>query len=108
MALPYDTEALPDQPAWRAVGVDTLIHQARLPHASLAHERHDLSVPRSGTHERLLESRELCLPPDEARQAARYRRLEAPADRTRADDFIDLHRLGQAFDRHGPEGIDVD
>ena len=48
---------LQHQPALGAVGMDELIHQARLPHARLAHQRHDLAMPRPGPLQRLLQGR---------------------------------------------------
>ena len=51
--------ALEHQPALRAVGVDHLVHQARLAHAGLAHQRHHLPVPGTRPLQRLVQRLQL-------------------------------------------------
>ncbi len=51
--------AFEHQPALGVVGVDELIDQARLPHARLPDQRHDLAMPRPGLLQRLLQRRQL-------------------------------------------------
>ena len=103
VALPYDTEALAStrQP-WVGVEVAKLIEQPRLPHASLAHRSHYLAVPGMRLRQGLLQGLQLGLPPHEAGEAAGCSRLQARPHYTGARHLIDLHRVAQAPDGHGP------
>ena len=99
--------ALQHQPALGGVGMDKLIGQARLAHARLAHQRHHLAVPGRRLRQRLVQGRELGLPPDKARQPPGGGGLQAPPQRGDPDQLKRLHRRCQALDRHGPQGIDA-
>ena len=57
--------------------------------------------------QRLYQRRDLGLPPDKARQATRYRRLQAPTDGTGADQLEYLHWLRQSFHRDRSQGVDL-
>jgi hypothetical protein len=73
--------------------VDHLVHQAGLAHPGLANGCHHLTVPRSGPFHRLVQSRQLGLPPHKARQAARRGHLQAPPQLTRPEQLEPFDRL---------------
>ena len=70
-----------------------LIGQARLAHARLAYQCHHLAVPGFRLRQRLVQSLQLGLPPDKARQPPGSRRLQAPPQRTRPHQLKDVHGL---------------
>ena len=83
-------------PALRVVGMDTLVHQAGLPHPGLAHDGHHLAVASAGLVERLAQGGEFRLAPHKAGEAPRGRGLEAAAQRAGPDQLEHLHRLCHA------------
>jgi hypothetical protein len=87
--------------------VDELIQQAGLPHAGLPHRGHELTVPSAGACQRLRQHRDLRLPSDKARQAARHPCLQATTDCRGADQLEDLHRLGQSLHRSWAKRVDL-
>src|SRR5437879_2073710 len=84
--------------AWH-VGLGKLVDQARLAHAGLAHNGHDLAMPSSGLLQGLPERFKLVLPTHKARQTTRGHSLEAAMDRTGPDELEHLHWLRQALHR---------
>ena len=89
------------------MGMDHLVHQARLAHAGLADERHHLSVPGASPLQRLVQRCQLRLPAHKAGEAAGHGRLQAPADGVGPDELKDLHGLVHPLDRHGSQGGDL-
>ena len=58
--------ALQHPPALGAVGVDTLVHQARLAHARFPHQGHHLAMPGLRLCQGLVQRLQLVLPPHKA------------------------------------------
>ena len=87
--------------------MDNLIDQARLAHASFTNQRHHLAVSRLSPGQYLPDGVVFRVASYEAGQAADYRCLQAAAYGTGADEFKDLHRVGQAFDGHWSQGRDA-
>jgi hypothetical protein len=73
--------------------VDTLIHQARLAHSSLAQQCHELALPLCGQCQRLRQRHQLLVAPDKARQPTRHGSLEATTHGRGTEQFEDLHGL---------------
>ena len=85
--------------------MDTLVHQARLPHPGFSHHGHDLAMARVGLVERLAQGGEFRLAPHKAGEAARSRSLEAAAQRAGPDQLAYLYRLSQPPDRDGSQRL---
>jgi hypothetical protein len=81
--------------------MDTLVHQAGLPHPGLAYDSHDLAMASAGLIERLAQGGEFRLAPHEAGEAASGSGLETAAQRAGPDQLVHLHRLGHAPNRDG-------
>jgi len=85
-----------------------LPHEAGLPHAGLPHEGHDLAVAGVRLGEGLAQGLQLRLPAHEAGEAPGGGGLEAGAGGGGPEELEDLHGVGQALDRDGPQGGDLD
>ena len=90
------------------VGVDDFVDEAGFPYAGLTDDGHHLPLPRPGPLQGLLQGRQLRLPSHKARQATGGGHLQTPPQGTDPDQLEHLHRLRQAFDRHGAQGRDLD
>jgi hypothetical protein len=88
--------------------VDTLVHQAGLPQPSLAHDGYHLAMTGTRTLQSLAEGAQLRVPADKACQPPGCAGLEAAPERTGPHQLIDLHRLRQALDRDGTQGLHPD
>jgi hypothetical protein len=91
-----------------AMGVHDLPHEPALADPGFADGCHDLTVPVRGPRECLTNLLQLGLAPDEIGQPPCRGCLEPRPNRSRAGELIDIHRGLQAFDRHRPEGLDLD
>ena len=92
-------------PALGAVGVDKLMHQARLPHTCFPHQGDHLAVARLCLCQGLVERLQLLLPPYKRCQAPRGRRLQAPAEMTGAHQLKHLDGLSSPFTGTGPRAV---
>jgi hypothetical protein len=91
---------LEHQPAARVRRMDELAQETRLAHAGRADHRQDLALGRGGTPQGFVQRLHLEAPPDERREPARCRRLQARADRGRRDELVDLDRRRQPLERN--------
>src|SRR5215831_430126 len=82
--------------------------EARLANAGLANDAHDLPAAGPGVLERLLELLDLRGAPDESREPARRRRLEARADSGGTHKLVDLDWIGEPLHWRKTEGADPD
>jgi hypothetical protein len=85
--------------------MDTLVHQARLPHPGLAHHGNDLAVSSACVVERLAQGGNLRLAPHKAGEAPRRSGLEAFAERSGPNQIEHFHGLCHALDRDWPQGV---
>ena len=100
-----DRARLEHEPAVDAVRVGDLPDQARLAHARLPHDRHDLSLPVAGAAQRLAKLIQLARAPHEAGQPSRRRRVEPRAPRPGAGQLVDLDGRLSPFTGTGPSGV---
>ena len=91
-----------------AVRVGDLPDQARLAHARLPHDRHDLPLAGAGAAQRLAELVQLARAPHEAGQPARRRRVEPRAPRPGAGQLVDLDRRLETLHGHRTQRRDRD
>ena len=77
--------------------VSELIHQTRLAHPGLPYQGCHLAVSRRRLCQRLLQRRQLGLPPHEGGEATRHCRLQAPPHSTGPDQLKDFDRRWQPF-----------
>jgi hypothetical protein len=71
--------------------------QTRLSNSWIAHRRYDLTVPLSREFERVLHLLQLGLSPDELRQSALRRHLQARAQRPESNHLEDVHLPGHTL-----------
>jgi hypothetical protein len=99
--------ALQDPPALKAVRVDELIDEARLPDPGIPDQGRRLPVsglcPRQGLHQ----GRHFRVAADKAGEPPDCGRLQAPPDAARADQLKDFYRRCETFDRHGAQRGDL-
>ena len=84
------------------MGVGELPRQARLAHARLAQQRHDLPSALARALQRAAEEVQLRVPTDEPGEPAGRRRVQAVAHGGRARELEDVDRPRQTLDGHEP------
>jgi len=94
--------ALQHPPALRAVRVDYLIDQARLPHACLPHQGDHLALPGLRLCQSLGQRRQLVLPTHKGGESPCGGGLQTPAQRTGVHQLKHLDGLFQTLHRHRP------
>src|SRR4030095_16530986 len=92
--------ALEDSPALE-LRLDELVHEARLAHARLADDRHDLAVAGPGQPSGALQLLQLHVATDETREAAPRCGLELRAGRPGPRQLVDVDRTGHPI--HGDQ-----
>ena len=90
------------------MGMDELVEEARLPHAGLPDDGHDLAVPAAGSLEGPLELPHLAVAPDEPAEPLRGGGAQARPQGSSPDQLVDLDGVREALERHGPERRDLD
>ena len=98
-----DRAGFQDEPAVGPVGMGQLPEEAGLTDAGLADDGHDLALAPRRHLRGPPQTLHLRLPPHEAAEPAAGRGLDPGTGGAGAAQLVDLHRLGQALDRHGAE-----
>ena len=88
--------------------VGELVDEARLAHARLGDERHDLAVTATGELLGAAELLQLGVAADEPRQTPTGDGLEPGPRRAGTRHFVDFHRVGEPLHRHGAERLHGD
>ena len=98
-----DRARLEHEPAVDPVRVGDFPDQARLAHARLPHDRHDLPLAVAGAAQRLAQLVQLARAAHEAGQASRRRRVEPRSPRPGAGQLVDLDRRLETLHGHRPQ-----
>src|SRR5262249_46324630 len=94
---------LVDRDPARAAAFCELVAEAALAEASLGPDADDLPVARGCPSQRGLQRRNLGIPPDEAREAARPGHVEPRPHRADPLELVDAKRLAEALHVEHPE-----
>src|SRR5256885_1273863 len=90
------------------VGMGELVDQTRLSHSRLSYQRHHLSTACLSLRQDIAEDGHLHLSSNKPRQPARRGGLYALLGATCSKQLEDFYGLGQSFDWHRSQSIDLD